>query len=279
MPTITLSCSPDADDLFMMRALIDERIDSGSYQFRITTEPTDSLNELASGQGPDVIAISVAHYPAVSGAYQMLPHGGSMGEDYGPVIVSKEPMSIERLANKTIAVPGLTTTAFTTLKMILDFQPIVTPISPYELIFEALEQNIVDAGLIIHEGRLTYEEHGLHKVLDLGEWWSKATGGLPLPLGANAIKRELGPQAIKEISALLKQSIQYALENRDESIEWLLARKGPLNTYAKVSTYLDMYANQRTLDYGRDGRLAVQDYLDRAHQKNLLPQTTVDFAP
>ena len=181
MKEITLSCSPDADDLFMVRALLDGRIDTGSYSYVIDTQPTDSLNRLASGDGPDVVAISVAHYPAVAKGYQMLPHGGSMGENYGPVVVAPSPMTVEELRTKRIAVPGLTTTAYTTLRMITDFIPEVVPITPYERIFEAIERSEVDAGLIIHEGRLTYEDRGLFKVLDLGEWWHTHTQGLPLP--------------------------------------------------------------------------------------------------
>jgi len=163
--------------------------------------------------------------------------------------------------------------------MVLNFQPLVTPISPYELIFQALDQGDVDAGLIIHEGRLTYKEHGLHKILDLGEWWSTQTQGLPLPLGANAIRRNLGPQVIKEVSRLLRESIAHALQNREASIDWLLQRNGPLNTRERVSRYLHMYANGRTLDYGPVGQKAVQLYLDKAHERGLLPSALVDFAP
>jgi len=263
----------------MVRALLENRISTGPYRFEISTQPTDSLNQLASGNGPDVIAISVAHYPAVAASYQMLPHGGSMGEGYGPVVVSKSPLALHELADKTIAVPGLSTTAFTTLKMVLDFKPVVIPITPYERIFEALERGEVDAGLIIHEGRLTFQDHGLHQVLDLGEWWSTNTGGLPLPLGANAIKRSLGSTQIREVSELLRKSIQHALSDRDAAISWLLQRKGPLATYERVSNYLDMYANQRTLDYGVDGQVAVQRFIDHASQRGLLQQVDVDFAP
>ena len=279
MPDIHLSCSPDADDLFMVKALLDSEIDTGPYQFHISTQPTDSLNQLALGNGPDVIAISVAHYPAVADGYQMLPHGGSMGEGYGPIVVAKEPLSLDELATKKIAVPGLSTTAYATLRMIVDFTPVVIPITPYQRIFDAIADNEVDAGLIIHEGRLTYQDYGLHKILDLGEWWAEKQGGLPLPLGANAIKRKLGSQHIKEISALLRQSIEHALTHRDDAIQWLLSRNGPLTTRQRVSEYLDMYANDRTLDYGTDGRVAVQRFIDLAAREGLLDAVTVDFAP
>ena len=279
MKEITLSCSPDADDLFMVRALLDGSIDTGGYCFVIDTQPTDSLNRLASGDGPDVVAISVAHYPAVAQGYQMLPHGGSMGENYGPVVVSPKPMTLADLRSARIAVPGLTTTAYTTLRMITEFIPEVVPITPYERIFEAMERGEVDAGLIIHEGRLTYEDRGLFKVLDIGEWWYEHTRGLPLPLGANAIKRSLGSVHITAISSYLRESIRHALQDRTAAIQWLLDRKGPLNTETRVSQYLHMYANERTLDYGKEGRDAVQTYLTLAHERGLLPQAVVDFAP
>jgi 1,4-dihydroxy-6-naphthoate synthase len=279
MPVVCLSCSPDADDLFMMRAILDDAIDTGSYQFEISTQGTDSLNQLALGEGPDVVAISVAHYPAVSAAYQMLPHGGSMGEGYGPVVVANRPMALSDLASKRIAVPGLSTTAYTTLKMVLEFQPVVIPITPYQRIFDALDAGEVDAGLIIHEGRLTFGDHGLHSVIDLGQWWAESTGGLPLPLGANTIKRSLGPVAIREISQILRESIAFGLADREGSIAWLLARNGPLDTADRVSKYLSMYANQRTLAYGPTGQAAVQHYLDQAASKGLLAPAFVDFAP
>ena len=273
MRTISLTCSPDADDLFMMRALLEGTLDTGDYRFEIQTSPTDALNRLASGeQGPDVLALSIAHFPRVADRYQLLPHGGSLGEGYGPVVVAREPMTLEELRGLRVGVPGLTTTACTVLRMMVDVEAVVTPISPYSLIFDALREGRIDAGLIIHEGRLTFEDEGFVKVVDLGEWWAEQTGGLPLPLGGNAIRRDLGERVIGEVSALLRESIRLGLEDRDAAVQWLLARGGPLGTADRVGRYLDMYANARTLDYGPEGIEGVRVLLERAAAEGLLPR-------
>lgn len=282
---ITLAVSPDADDLFMVRALLEGALDTGPYRFDIASSPTDALNRLASGgEGPDVVAISIAHYPAVSDRYQLLPHGGSMGEGYGPVVVAKAPAPVQALHGARIAIPGATTSAWLVLRLLLGADvvpvPTVVPIAPHERVFDALDGGEVDFALLIHEGRLTYGARGLARVLDLGEGWAAATGGLPLPLGGNVIRRGLGEVRIREVSALLRQSIVWALANRDASIQWLLDRGGALRTREAVDQYLAMYANGRTRDYGPDGRKAIQDLFDRAAAAGLLPPTPpVDFAP
>jgi len=280
MPTISLACSPDADDLFMMRALLEGLIDTGDFRFEITTSPTDALNQLGSGgQGPDVLALSLAHYPRVADRYQLLPHGGSLGEGYGPVVVARETMSLADLEGKRIGVPGLTTTAYTTLRMMVDdIEPVTTPITPYRLIFDALRQERIDAGLIIHEGRLTYQDEGFVRVVDQGEWWAEQTDGLPLPLGANSIARHLGEPVITQVSDLLRQSINHGLEHLDEAVDWLLERGGPLDTRERVREYLGMYANQRTLDYGEAGREGVRVFLERAASEGLIEACEVDWA-
>ena len=284
MTTIRLRCSPDADDLFMMRALLEERIDTGGYTFEIDTEPTDALNQLASDpQAPEVMALSIAHYPAVAGRYQLLPHGGSLGEGYGPVIVG--PRAQLPKGRLRMGVPGLSTTAWLVTRMWLaerveDVQPVVIPIEPYERTFRAVHHGEVDVALIIHEGRLTYEDEGLASIVDLGAWWADDTDGLPLPLGGNAIRRDLGEVQIREISDLLRRSIADALEHRDDAITWLLARGGALKTESRVSEYLDMYANQRTLDYGEVGRQGVRTLFERAVAQGYLDEMPpVDFAP
>ncbi|TNE85400.1 MAG: ABC transporter substrate-binding protein [Deltaproteobacteria bacterium] len=266
---ISLACSPDADDLFMVRALLEGLIDTGPYTFAIEASPTDALNRLGDSAAPDVLAISIAHYPKIADTYQMLPHGGSMGEGYGPVLVAREPMSLADLEGRKVAIPGTTTTAWAVLQRMVDVQPVVTPITPYSLIFDALRSGEVDAGLIIHEGRLTYEDEGFVRVAELGEWWDAHTGGLPLPLGGNCIRRSLGEEHIAAISELYRQSIRHALEHQDEAVAWLLERGSKLQTPEKVREYLGMYANGRTLDYGEDGRQAIEHLLD-------MP---VDFAP
>jgi 1,4-dihydroxy-6-naphthoate synthase len=263
----------------MMRALLDGLIDTGDYTFSIGTSPTDALNRLGTDDGPDVLAFSFAHYPKIAPYYQLLPHGGSMGEGYGPVVVARRPLAAADLTRLRVGIPGLTTSAWLILRMIVEVEPVVVSISPYERIFDALRCGEVDAGLIIHEGRLTYEREGCHKVLDIGEWWAETTGGLPLPLGGNAIKRSLGPKTITEVSALLRQSIAHGLEDREEAVQWLLKRNGPLQTADAVRTYLSMYANERTLDYGEAGRAGIERFFHEADRLGLLPAVTIDFAP
>ncbi len=266
----------------MMRALLDGLIDTGEYSFEIDTSPTDALNRIASGSTPpDVNAISAAYYPKIAHLYQLLPHGGSMGEGYGPVVIAKEPMSLEDLRGARVAIPGLTTSAWMTLRlMVPGIEPVVTPIVPYSLIFDALRAGEVEAGLVIHEGRLTYEDEGFSKVVDIGEWWAAETDGLPLPLGANAIRRDLGPKTIAEVSDLLRRAIAHALDNRDDAIDWLLARGGALRTPERVSRYLGMYANQRTLDYGPEGRAAYVEFFRRAVSAGILDEAPqIDFSP
>ena len=281
MTDISLQCSPDADDLFMMRALLEGLIDTGKYRFRIETSPTDALNLRATSAPTDVIALSFAHYPAVADTFQLLPHGGSMGEGYGPVLIAREPMTIDSLAGRRVAIPGTTTSAWAVLRMIATgLEPVVIPIVPYARIFDALRDGTVDAGLVIHEGRLTYADEGFHKVVDIGEWWDERTDGLPLPLGANAIRRALGPDVVGDVSALLRESIAHGLAHRDDAIDWLLAQGGALRTRERVDRYLGMYANQRTLDYGPEGRAGIARFFELSMEAGLLDRMPpLDLAP
>lgn len=278
---IRVRCSPDADDLFMMRALLEGRIDTGDYTFVIDTAPTDALNRLASGEdSPEVCAISIAHLPAIHEDYQLLPHGGSMGEGYGPVVVAREPMAPGDLVGRRVGIPGTTTSAWATLQLVVrDLDPVVVPIVPYRGIFDALERGEIDAGLIIHEGRLTYEELGFVKVVDLGEWWAEHTDGLPLPLGGNAIARRLGAEHIERISGLLRASIAHALAEKDDAVDWLLQGDTALTTKDLLSRYLDMYANARTLEYGPEGREAIDRFFTETARAGILPSIQVDYAP
>jgi 1,4-dihydroxy-6-naphthoate synthase len=284
MSRIRARISPDADDLFMFRALLLGLVDDGGLDWDITTADTDALNRVAQGETvldvPDVSAISIAWYPTLSGEWQLLPHGGSVGRGYGPVVVAPEPIAPEALRGLRIGVPGTTTTAYTVLRLFTEFEPVVVPIVPPERSFEAVESGEVDAVLLIHEGRLTFRERGLHLVLDIGKWWEAETG-LPLPLGGNAIRRGLGEDAIRRASEAMRQSIQHGLEHRDDAIAWLLARgPGPLKTPADVDHYLSLYANADTLDYGEDGRAAIQELIRRGQAAGLLPPCPpVDFAP
>ena len=263
---VRVACSPDADDLFMMRALMDGHLDTGPYALEVEAHPTDVLNRLAScDDPPEVCAISFGHYEAIADRFQLLPHGGSMGEGYGPVVVTRRPMAAEELRGLRVAVPGTTTTAWAVLRMIApEIEPVVVPIVPYARIFDALRDGEVDAGLIIHEGRLTYEDLGFHKVVELGDWWAENVGDVPLPLGANALRRDLPEADRRAISELLRASIAHALEHQDEVVDWLLARGGALENAERVQTYLSMYANQRTLDYGPEGRAGIRRFFEEA---------------
>lgn len=284
MSRIRARISPDADDLFMFRALLLGLVDDGGLDWDITTADTDALNRVAQGETvrdvPDVSAISIAWYPTLSGEWQLLPHGGSVGRGYGPVVVAPAPIPPEALRGLRIGVPGTTTTAYTVLRLFTEFEPVVVPIVPPERSFEAVASGEVDAVLLIHEGRLTFQERGLHLVLDIGEWWEAETG-LPLPLGGNAIRRGLGEDAIRRASEAMRQSIRHGLEHRDDAIAWLLARgPGPLKTPADVDHYLSLYANADTLDYGEDGRAAIRELIRRGQAAGLLPPCPpVDFAP
>ena len=279
-PLIRCAISPDADDLFMFRALMLGLVDTRGLDFEIRTADTDALNQLASGQTElDVNAMSIAWYPHLAERWQLLPHGGSVGRGYGPVVVAPRPLRPEELRGLRIAVPGLTTTAWLVLSLITDFEPVVVPIVPPERVFQALARGEADAALLIHEGRLTFADHGLHFVLDIGAWWQEQTG-LPLPLGGNVIRRSLGPELIARASATIRDSIQHGLDHRAASIDWLLARGGVLSTAAQVDHYLSLYANQDTVDYGPDGRAGVVELLRRGAAAGRVPAVSqVDFAP
>ena len=273
-PVLRVCCSPDADDLFMFRAIQLGHVTVPGYTVELSQAPTNELNELASAGELDVVAISIAHYPRVADRYLLLPHGGSLGEGYGPVLVAREPMAPGDLRGRRVAVPGTNTTAWTVLRMLVEVEPVITPITPYELLFERLRSGDVDAALVIHEGRLTFERHGFVALADLGVAWSDLTGGLPLPLGGNAIRRDLG-DAIPAISEALRASIAHGLAHRDEAIDWLLQRGGPLDREA-LDRYLSMYANERTLDYGADGRVAVEVLLEQAAALGIVPECEVE---
>jgi len=284
---VKLRCaiSPDADDLFMFRAITEGLIDTEGLEFEVVSVDTDKLNRMARGDGPDVTAISIAHYPAVAATYRLLAHGGSVGRGYGPVVVAKPRMLAtagelkmsKLLAGRKIAVPGLTTTACLVLRLITSFDPVVIPIAPTSLQFDALRADEVEAALIIHEGRLTYAAEGFVQLLDIGDWWFVHTA-LPLPLGGNVIRRDLGADVIARADRVLRASVAHGLANREASIDWLLARGGTLKTREMVDAYLSLYANADTLDYGADGREGIRELLRRGAAAGWLPPCgTVDF--
>ncbi|HVX96144.1 MAG TPA: MqnA/MqnD/SBP family protein [Polyangia bacterium] len=271
---ISLAYSVDADDAFMFHALRHARIDTEGLAFSHRRDHTAALNQLAGEGGADVVAVSLGAYPALAREYQLLPHGASVGRGFGPVVVARRPMSTAELAGARVGIPGRSTTAWLVLRLI---QPraegIEIPIFPFARIFEALEAGEVDAALLIHEGRLIYPERGLHKVVDLGEWW-QAEAGLPLPLGVNVIRRALGPAQVTRVSRVLRASIAWALANRGEIIQLLAKEDRGEKSLSKpelIDHYLNLYANQDTAAIADDAKRAVDELFARARAAGLLP--------
>jgi 1,4-dihydroxy-6-naphthoate synthase len=271
---IRLAFSPDSDDIFMFLALLAGKIDCEGLVFEADRADTETLNARAAAGELDVVAVSIARYPAIARDYLLLSHGMSVGRGYGPVVVSARPRDLASLAGARIGVPGLRTTAYMVLRLLLPaFEPVVVPISPYARAFEAVRAGEVDAALLIHEGRLTYEREGLACVCDIGAAWASATGGLPLPLGGNAIRRALGPDLVAKVSRLCRASIAWALEHRDQAIETLLSREARSDVgldRALLDRYLAMYANADTLAPPDDVRCAIDELYSRAHAAGLL---------
>lgn len=281
---IRVAYSPDADDAFMFWAIAEQRIDTRGHRFVRERADTEALNRAAEGSNaPHVSAVSIHQYAYLADRYLLLPHGGSVGVGYGPVVVARRPLAASELRGLRIGVPGLRTSAYLVLRLLVpDFEPVIVPVAPFERAFRALDDAEVDATLLIHEGRLLYERHGYARVLELGEAWQALTG-LPLPLGGNVIARSLGMQTIAEVSSILRESIRYALEHRDEVLAWLLAnesRPGVPRERALFDRYLAMYANQDTLDYGEHGRRAIVDLLERGSAAGIIPhRVQVEFSP
>jgi 1,4-dihydroxy-6-naphthoate synthase len=281
---ISIAFSPDSDDIFMVWPLLAGKIDSEGLAFEAERADTESLNARAEGATIDVVAVSIARWPSIAKNYLLLPHGMSVGRGYGPVLVAERARDLASLRGARIAVPGLRTTAYLVLRLLLrEFEPVVVPISPYARVFEILRAGEVDAALLIHEGRLTYAAEGLTCVCDLGEGWAAATAGLPLPLGANVIRRGLGPARVAQVSRVLRASIAWALGHREETMRALLeqeARPGLKLDHAMLDRYLAMYANADTLDAPSDVRRAIVQLYARAVTAGLMAGAVeVDFAP
>jgi 1,4-dihydroxy-6-naphthoate synthase len=287
MRTIRLAFSPDSDDLFMFWPLLSGKVDAGGLAFEAERADTDTLNRRAAAGDLDVVAVSIARWPAISHEYLLLPHGMSVGRGYGPVLVVSShpaPRELSSLRGARIAVPGLSTTAYLTLRLLLpEFEPVVVPITPYRRTFDAVRRGEVDAALLIHEGRLTYQTEGFESVCDLGQAWAAATNGLPLPLGGNAIRRALGEDLVARVSAACRASIRWALEHREETVSALLAaeHRGDLALDRRMlDRYLTMYANSDTLEAPEDVRRALAELYARACRAGLLAsEPRIEFAP
>jgi len=282
--TLRLAFSPDSDDIFMFWALLNGKVDAGGMTFSAERADTETLNARAERGDVDVVAVSIAQYARVAKDYLLLPHGMSVGRGYGPVLVAREERSLASLAGKRIGVPGLRTTAYLVLRLLLrDFEAVVVPIAPYSAAFGALREEKIDAALLIHEGRLFYEREGTKKVIDIGEEWAKETGGLPLPLGGNAIRRGLGNDVVAQTSDVCRRSIRWAIDHADEVTGALLAeekREDLALDRASLDRYLAMYANADTLDAPADVRRAIDELFRRGADAGVLPKDVrADFAP
>lgn len=291
--TIRLAFSPDSDDIFMFWPLLQGKVDARGYRFEAERADTETLNLRAERGDVDVVAVSIAQYSRVAKDYLLLPHGMSVGRGYGPVVVALEDRTLGSLVGKRIGIPGERTTAYLVLRLLfaamngqssgVGFEPVVVPIAPYARAFEELRGGAIDAALLIHEGRLFYEREGSKKVVDIGEDWAKLTGDLPLPLGGNAIRRDLGPEVVAEVSDICRSSIRWAIANADEVAEALLAAETRSDVgldRASLDRYLAMYANADTLDAPPDVRRAVEELFARGRASGFLPpDARADFAP
>jgi 1,4-dihydroxy-6-naphthoate synthase len=272
---ITLGHSPDPDDAFMFYALATESLDTGDLTFRHIIEDIETLNRRALNAELDVTAISIHTYAYVLDNYALLTSGASMGDNYGPLIIAKNPMTVDEAKTKTIAIPGEMTTAALTLRLCLG--EVKTTVIPFDKIMDAVESGEVEAGLLIHEGQLTYAARGFHKVIDMGEWWMQETG-LPLPLGGNAIKKSLGEETIERISQILRQSIEHGLANRQVAVRHSM-KYGRGMEESLTDQFVGMYVNDYTIDYGEKGREAVRLLLQRAHEAGIIPSPVqLEFA-
>ena len=271
---IRVGHSPDPDDAFMFHALANDKIDTGDYEFRHELVDIETLNRRAFSGDLELTAVSLHGYAYLTDIYALCPCGASMGDRYGPMVVARQQITREQLRSKKIAVPGTLTTAYLALRLCLacDFPHVVVP---FDRILDAVEAGEyegepVEAGLIIHEGQLTYGDRKLELLVDLGRWWHAETG-LPLPLGANAIRKDLGAEVMHDVNRLLKESISYGLAHRQEALDYAL-RYGRDLDRAKADTFVGMYVNDWTLDFGPRGRKAVSELLARGHAAGVIPQ-------
>lgn len=272
---INIAHSPDSDDAFMFYGLATNKIRVPGYKFNHVLTDIETLNQRAIHDPYyDVTAISFHAYPYMQDEYALMACGGSVGDGYGPMIISVRPMTPDEARKVKIAVPGVLTTAYLSLKL---FAPEIKTVTvPFDQIIPAVLRGEFDAGLIIHEGQLTYAQSGLHKVLDMGQWWRELTG-LPLPLGGNAIRRSLGADTMHVCTQALRDSIQHALDHRSEALEYAMQFARDLDT-SLANRFVGMYVNERTLNYGEDGREGIRKLLEMGYERGVIPhKTRVEF--
>ena len=272
---ISIAHSPDSDDAFMFYGLATNKVRVPGFKFTHSLTDIETLNQKAISEAfYDVTAISFHAYPYLQDNYALMACGGSVGEGYGPMIVASRPFTLDNIKRARVAVPGELTTAYLTLKL---FAPEVeTAVVPFDRIIPEVLAGNFEAGLIIHEGQLTYSHSGLHKVLDLGQWWREETG-LPLPLGGNAIRRSLGEETMRIVTQALRDSIQHGLEHREEALAYAMQFARDLD-HDLANKFVGMYVNERTLNYGEDGREAIRRLLALGHERGIIPHPVkVDF--
>jgi len=266
---IKLAHSPDSDDAFMFYALATHKLATPGLKFTHVLSDIETLNQAAAQEIYDVTALSFSAYASLRDKYVLLDCGASFGEGYGPVVIASRPMRPDELAGKRVAVPGLKTTAFLTLKLFeSNFEPV--PMA-FDKILDAVRNELVDAGLLIHEGQLLFAQLGLHRVIDLGQWWLEQTG-LPLPLGGNGVRRALGPAVARQIASAIHESVSYGLEHREEALNYAMQFARDMEPEL-ADKFVGMYVNRWTLGYGERGRQAVRELLTRGEKAGLLPKT------
>ncbi len=269
MTLIRVAHSPDSDDAFMFFALANNLIDTGDLQFEHVLSDIETLNREAFSGTYEVTAVSIHAYTRLADRYALLSSGASMGDGYGPVVVAGKNLTLDDLASVEVAIPGTLTSAALALEL---WRPgLKTVVLPFDEIIPAVQKGDVAAGVVIHEGQLTWQQDGLHRIVDLGVWWAETANGLPLPLGGNVIRRDLGEELMARLARLLRQSIEYSLEHRQEALDYALDYGRGLDR-DKADRFVGMYVNELTVDYGERGRRAVREFLGRAHAAGLIDE-------
>ncbi len=274
--TVQVGHSPDPDDAFMFYGIASGKVDTAGYEIGQVLEDIEGLNRRALKGELEVSAVSIHAYAHLADRYALMSCGASMGDGYGPCLVAREPMAPGDLKTSRIAIPGRLTSAFLALQLYLGHEP-QHDVVPFDRILDAVKAGRADAGLIIHEGQLTYAEHGLHLVLDLGVWWGDRTDGLPLPLGGNVVRKDLGAETGRTLTRVLRDSIQYGLDHRKEALEYAIGFGRGLDEQLN-DRFVGMYVNELTRDYGERGKRAIERFLGEGSAAGLVPDIgTVDF--